>query len=203
MRAAIVPLQVRADGQGTAGCTVVKVGGGLLQLNGALATAVAAIGRAWQDGTPLVVVGGGGPWADAVRATDAQFSHGDDAAHWMAIHAMDQYAHWLVQQWPAAVLVGTPYEAGAALDSGRLPVFAPARWLRDTDTLPHRWSVTSDTIAAYLAGALDARRLCFLKPVAGDADSVGDGTWRTAAPASLRVDALAVTDSALGRRLAD
>lgn len=202
MRAAIVPLRVREDGRGTAGCTVVKVGGGLLQLNGGLAAAADAIGRAWRDGAPLVVMGGGGPWADAVRATDARFGHGDDAAHWMAIHAMDQYAHWLVTHWPEAVLVGSPYEAGAALDSGRLPVLAPARWLRDTDTLPHAWSVTSDAIAAWIAGALDARRLVLLKPVPGDADTLGDARWRATAPAALRVDALAATDTALAARLA-
>lgn len=187
MRAAIVPLAVRADGRGTAGCTVVKVGGGLLQHAGSLARACAALAAAHAAGTSLVVIGGGGPFADTVRDADRRHAIGDDAAHWMAIGAMDLFAHWLAASLPAASLVVSPYQAGAALDSGRLPVFAAAAWLRDTDTLPHTWSVTSDAIAAYLAGALDAARLVLLKPVDGTVEALADAALLATAPRGLPI----------------
>jgi len=187
MRAAIVPLAVRAGARGTEGCTVVKVGGGLLQHDGALEHVVSAIVEAHTQGAPLVVLGGGGPFADAVRAADARWSLGDDAAHWMAIHAMDQTAHWLHARLPMSALVRSPYLAGAALDMGRLPIFAPAAWLHDTDTLPHSWDVTSDAIAAYTAGAIDAARLLLLKPVDGTPDALADAALRRVAPHDLRI----------------
>ena len=43
----------------------------------------------------LLVVGGGGPFADTVRRIDLRFRLPDETAHWMAVLAMDQYAHLL------------------------------------------------------------------------------------------------------------
>ena len=40
-----------------------------------------------------------------------------------------------------------------ALSAGHVPVLAPSRWLREADPLPHAWTVTSDSIAAWVAGA--------------------------------------------------
>jgi hypothetical protein len=41
--------------------------------------------------------------------------------------------------------------------------------MRSADVLPHSWEVTSDSIAAFVAGALDAARLILIKPtVAGE-----------------------------------
>jgi aspartokinase-like uncharacterized kinase len=37
--------------------------------------------------------------------------------------------------------------------------------MRSADVLPHAWEVTSDSIAAFVAGALDAVRLVLIKPV--------------------------------------
>jgi aspartokinase-like uncharacterized kinase len=43
-------------------------------------------------------------------------------------------------------------------------VLAPSRWLRDADPLPHSWDVTSDSIAAWIAGEIGARELVLVKP---------------------------------------
>jgi aspartokinase-like uncharacterized kinase len=58
----------------------------------------------------------------------------------------------------------------AALAAGKVAVLAPTRWLRAADTLPHSWEATSDTVAAFVAGALDAARLDLVKPA-----EVGEG----------------------------
>jgi dihydroneopterin aldolase len=142
---------------------VVKLGGGLLARASALDEALAAIVAA-ASGRRLVVVPGGGPFADAVRTADARFGLPDAAAHWMAVLAMDQYAHLLASRRSELALVRTADEAARAIDAGRVPVLAPAEWLRAADPLPHSWDVSSDSIAAWLAGALGARRLVLLKP---------------------------------------
>ena len=60
-----------------------------------------------------------------------------------------------------------------ALDAGRVPVLAPSQWLREADPLPHSWDVTSDSIAAWVAGAVGARELVLVKPAgAAGADTV-------------------------------
>jgi len=143
--------------------TVVKIGGGLLEHEGcldAVLNAVAGIAR----GEPLLVVPGGGPFADAVREQDARSQLSGDAAHWMAVLAMDQYAHLIVSRLPNGVLVSDAEETAVAHRAGQIPVLAPFSWLRRADPLPHSWQVTSDSIAAWIAGAIGARRLVLVKP---------------------------------------
>ena len=108
---------------------------------------------------PLVVVPGGGSFADAVRDADRRFGLGDSAAHWMAILGMDQYGHLLAELAPGAALVARRRE----LARGRLNVLLPSAWFRRVDPLPHSWDVTSDSIAAWLARALRARHLLLVK----------------------------------------
>ena len=43
-------------------------------------------------------------------------------------------------------------------------MLAPYRWLREADPLRHTWDITSDSIAAWIAGQLAAERLVLIKP---------------------------------------
>lgn len=151
---------------------VVKVGGGLLAELDALGAVSAVLDEAAALRRVLVMAGGG-PFADAVRALDARLPLGDDAAHWMAVLAMEQYALALEALIPGARLVGTGAEIERALADGALPVLAPYRWLREADPLPHSWEVTSDSIAAWVAGELGAELLVLVKPAGALADAPG------------------------------
>jgi aspartokinase-like uncharacterized kinase len=101
----------------------------------------------------------------------------------MAILAMDQYAHALVERIPEAVLVDEPGMISEAVCDGRVAVLAPSRWMRSADVLPHSWEVTSDSIAAFVAGALGATRLVLVKPV--DQGAPVDSYFGTALPADM------------------
>jgi len=179
---------------------VVKIGGGLLTSAGDLDRVLPAIASAARERRVLVVPGGG-PFADAVRAVDAQVHLPDAVAHWMAILAMDQYAHLLAARLEGAALVADPVEIAAALSAGRVPVLAPYRWLRGADPLPHSWDVTSDSIAAWIAGAVGARRLLLIKPAGAIGDNLVDPHFQHCLPSEVswevtaadRVDALALT----------
>jgi dihydroneopterin aldolase len=142
---------------------VVKLGGGVLQRIQHCDAVLAALREAstWRR---LLVVPGGGPFADVVREVDRRLRLSDTAAHWMAVLAMDQYAHVVAARFGGAALIRDPGEIATALDAGRLPVLAPFSWLRAADPLPHSWDVTSDSIAAWIAGQLGARRLILVKP---------------------------------------
>ena len=88
----------------------------------------------------------------------------------MAILAMDQYAHVLASESRGPCWWRSPGRS-APRSAGGVAVLAPSRWLRAADVLPHNWDATSDSVAAFVAGALDAERL--------DADQAGRG-WRAA-----------------------
>jgi 5-(aminomethyl)-3-furanmethanol phosphate kinase len=141
--------------------TVVKVGG-------ALAGDVAAL-RAWCAQLavcgarhPLLVVPGGGGFADAVRAYDRRVGLGDETAHRMAILAMDQFGWALAELIPGAV---RRTDLGS-VPVGPVSVLLPFALLRERDPLPASWDVTSDSIAAWVAGAAGAGRLVLVKAVA-------------------------------------
>jgi aspartokinase-like uncharacterized kinase len=164
---------------------VVKLGGGVLAHTDHFDAALAAIGVAAQK-RRLLVVPGGGPFADAVREADRLLGLSDDAAHWMAVLAMDQYAHLLAARLAVAMLVAEPREIAAALGAGptgRVPVLAPYRWLREADPLPHAWMVTSDSIAAWVAGKVGARRLVLVKPPGAAGNELVDAYFRRVLPA--------------------
>jgi 5-(aminomethyl)-3-furanmethanol phosphate kinase len=170
--------------QGADGILVIKLGGSLAAIPGALDSACAAVSDLARRHR-VVVVPGGGPFADAVREFDRREGLGDDAAHWMAILAMDQYAHVLAQRIDRAVLVEEPGGIGAAVGAGRPAVLAPYRWMRSADVLPHSWDATSDSVAAFIAGALDAARLVLVKPGDGRPEEMVDGCFLRVLPADL------------------
>ena len=139
--------------------TVVKVGGGLAREAGedALRALCAAIGEAGRRHR-LLVVPGGGSFADAVRDCDRRYGLSDAAAHRMAILAMEQFAWLLSELIPGAVRT--------ASFEGPLPVWLPAS-ARVDEQLPPSWDVTSDSIAAWAAREAGAGRLVLVKAVDG------------------------------------
>ena len=165
--------------------TIFKVGGSLLAYPDLLASTLTAIGEASMHAR-VVIVPGGGPFADAVRDADRRFHLADDTAHWMAVLAMDQYAHMLAGMRAELTLAASEHDVGSAIASGRIPVVAPYRWLRDADPLPHTWDVTSDSISAWVASTLGATQLVLVKPPGATGEGVVDSYFSRALAPGLR-----------------
>jgi aspartokinase-like uncharacterized kinase len=174
---------------------IVKVGGGLAHLPGALAATGRALAAAARR-RPLVVVPGGGTFADAVREFDRLIGLSPSAAHWMAILAMDQYAYAIADQTPGADVVRDQDGMRQAHADARIPVLAPSRWMLAADVLPHSWDATSDSVAAFVAGALDATLLVLIKPVHGSAADLTDSLFHRSLAVGIRVAVLAVDNVA-------
>ena len=141
--------------------TVVKVGGGLGRGAGddalrALCTAVGGLG----ERHPLLVVPGGAWFADAVREADRRFALPAATSHHMAVLGMEQFG-WLL----SALIPGAERSAEARAAAGRTTVMLPGAL--PLDRLPASWQVTSDSIAAWVAGEAGAGRLVLVKEVDG------------------------------------
>ena len=141
---------------------MVKVGGGLLRAEGleGLRRGCADVLEIARD-RPVLVVPGGGPFADAVRALDAEVGLGDPLAHALALRAMDQLGVLLAPLLPGAELLDrlvAPRALGLLLAA---PAFS------GRPEIPESWDVTSDSLAVLAAGAIGARETILLKPVEG------------------------------------
>ncbi len=127
----------------------------VVKLGGSLYTQIADLVPVFrQSHRPLLIVPGGGRFADEVRA----LSLPDDDAHWSAIRGMDRYGNYI------AAFGLTTTDRICILK--RTKVLLPYRCTRHFDPLPHSWDVTSDTIAAWVAGRLGLD-LVVLKSVDG------------------------------------
>jgi aspartokinase-like uncharacterized kinase len=168
---------------------VVKVGGAIIRDAGILADVLASV-TTLAGRRPILVVPGGGEFADQVRSAQQRIAFSDDAAHWMALLAMDQAAELLADRLPHARVVDDGAGANAALAVGLCPVLAPSRWMRAADVLPHSWDVTSDSVAAFVAGAIDAVELVLVKRRDGPLDDLVDGALRAVMPRHLPVRAV-------------
>jgi 5-(aminomethyl)-3-furanmethanol phosphate kinase len=140
--------------------TVVKLGGSHAFCEH-LAGWVAAIAGCAGD---VVVVPGGGPFADAVREAQPRIGFDDDAAHHMALLAMEQYGCALASLNGTLVCADSDDAIARALDARQVPVWMPSRMALAAD-IPASWDVTSDSLAAWLAGQLNARQLLLVKHV--------------------------------------
>lgn len=114
-------------------------------------------------GGRAVIVPGGGAFADQVRAAQQLWGFPDATAHRMALLAMDQYGLMLQGMCPACVTVASEAELNEALKAAAVPIWLPAAMLANCPEVPSSWSVTSDSIAAWLAGRLNAERLVLVK----------------------------------------
>ncbi len=144
----------------TSSCvTIVKLGGSLAHTPQIPAWLDAL--AAW-DG-PLVLVPGGGAFADCVRAAQGAMGFNDTAAHRMALMAMGQFGIALAAYSAAFTLAASCDELDRALSAGEIPVWLPEKMVLGALDVPACWEVTSDSLAAWLAWTYGAHRLLLVK----------------------------------------
>ncbi len=112
---------------------------------------------------PLVIVPGGGRFADAVRAEQARLGFSDAAAHEMALLAMHQTGLMLEALCSRLRAVFTISEIRTAHVEGEIPVWLPLELVGNAPSVPRDWSVTSDGLAAWLAVELGAQSVLLVK----------------------------------------
>jgi len=142
--------------------TVVKLGGSYafsLQLPAWLDALASCAGR-------VVIVPGGGPFADAVRAAQPKMGFDDRAAHRMGLMAMNQFGCAVASIGRGYVLAESACAIARAVSARQVPVWCPVPMALEADDLPASWDVTADSLAAWLAARLAATRVVFVKQIA-------------------------------------
>jgi len=130
------------------GPTVIKLGGSFA-FSADLGNWIAAIAGC---GGSAVIVPGGGPFADAVRAAQVQMGFDDRTAHRMALLAMEQYGCAIKSLHEALSLAGSLDSIRRGLAGHQVPVWLPTQMALSATDIPPSWDVTSDSLAAWLAG---------------------------------------------------
>lgn len=114
-------------------------------------------------GGRVVIVPGGGGYADGARLAQQEWQLDDVAAHNMAILGMGQFAFMLQGLCPDLILAADERELERAVRSGRVALWMPLQLLRrEADELT-TWDVTSDSLALWLANRLNAERVILVK----------------------------------------
>jgi len=145
---------------------ILKVGGSLSEDPEVLISLCAELSGLAKD-YGLVVVPGGGKFADVVRDSDERFTLPSSVSHKMAILAMDQFGMLLAQITPNSCATYSLEDAEQLSDTEAVPIFLPSRLLFKEDPLKNSWDVTSDSIAAYVAVRLKAAKLILVTDVDG------------------------------------
>ena len=139
---------------------VIKLGGSLAALPelDAWLERISSVG-----GGRVVIVPGGGPFADQVRNMQAQKGFDDETAHLMALHAMDQYGLMLCGLQAGLVPATTLEQLSQVIEKGKVAVWLPSVMLSGDPSVAASWDITSDSLAAWLAGELAAVQLLLVK----------------------------------------
>ena len=148
---------------------VVKIGGSLLG-SPELACWLEVVAK-YGDGK-IIIVPGGGLFANAVREVQKISKISDACAHQLAMLAMDQFGLMLANMNSALATARTECEIDERTWQHRGIVWLPSHMVLSDDTIPQNWDVTSDSIAAWLAHKLEARHLVLIKSDKPDASKL-------------------------------
>jgi aspartokinase-like uncharacterized kinase len=111
----------------------------------------------------VVLVPGGGPWADAVREAQKQEGFDDRTAHRKALRAMEQFAEVLAGMRPEIIPAASIAQLDEILGNDRIPVWMPYDMVVAEPVISESWNVTSDSLAAWLARRLNVATLLLVK----------------------------------------
>jgi len=117
----------------------------------------------------IVLVPGGGPFADQVRTAQELHHFDDDTAHHMAILAMKQFGLLLSALAPSCQTINTH-----DIPSTPFSIWLPDDKLLSESSLLKSWDISSDSIALWLASKLKAKQLFLIKYTSSHATSINE-----------------------------
>lgn len=121
----------------------------------------------------IVVVCGGGAYADLVRSEQQRLGFDDEIAHRQALLTMEQTAFFLQGIWQHITGRVMPIsDSGAAMT-----LWSPRRLLLDHHAVPASWDITSDSLSIWLANEIGATQLSLMKSLDISLDQGSPFDW--------------------------
>jgi len=111
----------------------------------------------------VVIVPGGGLFANSVREAQQISNASDEVAHQLALLAMDQFGILLASMNPGLVTASSELELAERGWQHRGIVWLPSKMVLADTSIPQNWQVTSDSLSAWLANKLGAEQLILVK----------------------------------------
>ncbi|MEQ1543507.1 uridylate kinase [Methyloglobulus sp.] len=142
---------------------VIKLGGSLAT-SGMLQPCLDKIERSYQ-GRAVVIVPGGGVFADQVRQLQQPWRFDDRTAHLMALLAMQQMALVMNALKPYFAVAASIAECSKQINKKGIAIWSPDVAELDKAGIPSSWEITSDSLSAWLAKTLVADELILVKSV--------------------------------------
>jgi aspartokinase-like uncharacterized kinase len=111
----------------------------------------------------IIIVPGGGLFANAVREAQQISNINDVVAHQLALLAMDQFGILLAGMSPGLVTASSELEISERGWQHRGIVWLPSKMVLADERIPKNWQVTSDSLSAWLANKLGVEQLILVK----------------------------------------
>ncbi len=147
---------------------IVKLGGSLSQSD-ALIKCLNSLEQNYQ-GRAVVIVPGGGGFADQVRLAQQRWQFDDKTAHSMAILAMQQMALLIKGLKSDFSIARSVTDIRRQLHRQKIVIWSPDIVELECAAIQASWDITSDSLAAWLAKALSATELILVKSANIDAN---------------------------------
>ena len=146
---------------------IVKIGGKILENKENLESTIAQFKHICENDNvqKIIIIPGGGTYANFLRKIDEKISIGDELSHWMAIFAMNCNGIELSQKYNDIKFFDNLGELKKSNE--RIAVFLPYDFINQRDELPHIWDVTSDSITVYIAHHLGLKDCFLIKDIDG------------------------------------
>ena len=111
----------------------------------------------------VVIVPGGGLFANSVREAQQISNASDAVAHELALLAMDQFGILLAGMNAGLATASSELEIAERGWQHRGIVWLPSKMVLADDSIPKNWEVTSDSLSAWLANKIGAEQLILVK----------------------------------------
>jgi aspartokinase-like uncharacterized kinase len=149
-----------------------KISGKILDNSKFLVNTIAQLTQLFEDNIieNIIIIPGGGRLANLIRNLYYEFNLDDELAHWMAIYAMDFNGLELSKKFPHLNKIKKFSDLDKEAKK-KISIFLPYKYLKKDNKLPHKWNVTSDSIALYLASQFNLNECYLIKDVDGILDS--------------------------------
>jgi aspartokinase-like uncharacterized kinase len=146
---------------------IFKIGGKILENSKNIESTISQLTQLYEENIlqKILLIPGGGSYANFIRTVDEELKLGDGLAHWMAVYSMNYNGIELNRKYPKLECIEElkPFQDAQKM----FCIFLPYNYLRNHDTLPHSWDVTSDSIALYVANELNLNQCFLIKDVEG------------------------------------